>query len=133
MTRRVPTQVVSVRSLARLLREWPQHGADGLPTLVLIGDSFPDAAAAPQVAVSAGPMELDDGGSQHLVLFPQQREIPRGSDDETADALDLALAALTYRLTTPMALFDPHYENELAVRAVSAIESIKRLERGLSL
>lgn len=124
---------ISVRALARVLREWPQRGADGNPTLVLLGDAFPDAAAPPQPAASASAMELDHGGSQHLVLYPPQREIPRGADAETADALDLALAALAYQMTTPMALYDPYHANELALRAVTAIDAIKRLERGLFL
>lgn len=124
-------QAISVRALARLISEWPQHGADGSPTLVLLGDAFPDAAAPPKVAVSAAAMELDDGGSQHLVLYPQQREIPAGSVGDKADALDLAMAALCYQLTTPMTLYDPEKANDLAVRAVTAISAIKRFERAL--
>lgn len=126
-------RAVSVRALARVLQEWPHSGADGNPTLVLLGDAFPDATTPPQPVVSAGAIELDDGGSQHIVLFPPPQEIPRGADGETADALDLALAALAYQLTTPMAVYDPYRANELAIRAVTAIDTIKRLERRLFL
>jgi hypothetical protein len=124
---------ITVAALAQLLSQWPHHGANGRPTTVLLGDRFPDAAAGPLPAVTAGAMELDDGGHQHLVLFPQQRQIPAGSTADHANALDLALAALAYQLTTPLDSYDPCRASELAVRAVTAIETIKRLEQRLSL
>lgn len=134
MTQSAHFQAISVRALSRLVAEWPQRGADGAPTLVLLGDAYPDAASPPTLAVSAAAMELDDGGSQHLVLYPEQREIPQPATiGDHADALDLALAALSYSLTTPMALYDPEKASALAVRAVTAISAVKRFERGLFL
>ena len=124
---------ITVASLADLLSQWPRHGATGAPTTVLLGDRFPDAAIGPLPAVAAGAIELDDGGHQHLVLFPEAVPVPSGSAADHADALDLAMAALAYQLTTPLHLYDPYRANELAVRAVAAIETIKRLERRLSL
>ena len=124
---------ITVASLADLLSRWPHHGATGAPTTVLLGDRFPDAALGPLPAVSAGAIELDDGGHQHLVLFPEAVPVPTGSAAANADALDLAMAALSYHLTTPLHLYDPYRANELAARAVAAIDTIKRLERRLSL
>jgi len=124
---------VTVAALASLLGEWPHHGASGQPTTVLLGDRFPDATTGPVPAVAAGAMELDDGGHQHLVLFPPQRQIPAGSTADHADALDLAAAALSYHLTTPIHAYEPEKAMELAARAVAAIDTIKRLERRLSL
>ena len=124
---------ITVASLADLLSQWPHHGATGAPTTVLLGDRFPDAALGPLPAVSAGAIELDDGGHQHLVLFPEAVPVPTGSAAVNADALDLAVAALSYQLTTPLGLYDPYRANELAARAVAAIDTIKRLERRLSL
>lgn len=124
---------ITVASLADLLSQWPHHGATGAPTTVLLGDRFPDAALGPLPAVSAGAIELDDGGHQHLALFPEAVPVPSGSAAGHADALDLALAALAYQLTTPLRLYDPYRANELAARAVAAIDTIKRLERRLSL
>lgn len=124
---------ITVASLAQLLSQWPHHGASGQPTTVLLGDRFPDAAAGPLPAVAAGAVELDDGGRQHLVLFPEAVPVPAGSAADHADALDLALAALSYQLTTPLDRYDPYRASELAVRAVTAIETIKRLERRFSL
>jgi hypothetical protein len=124
---------ITVASLADLLSQWPRHGATGAPTTVLLGDRFPDAAIGPLPAVAAGAIELDDGGHQHLVLFPPQRQIPAGSTADHADALDLAAAALSYHLTTPIHAYEPEKAMELAARAVTAIDTIKRLERRLSL
>jgi hypothetical protein len=127
------TPAITVANLAQLLCQWPHHGANGQPTTVLLGDRFPDAAAGPLPAIAAGAVELDDGGRQHLVLFPEQHQVPAGSAADHADALDLALAALNYQLTTPLDRYDPCRASELMVRAVTAIETIKRLERRLSL
>jgi hypothetical protein len=127
------TAPITVAALADLLSLWPRHGANGAPTTVLLGDRFPDAAAAPLPAITAGAVELDDGGHQHLVLFPAVAPVPTGSAADHADALDLAMAALSYQLTTPLESYDPYRASELAVRAVTAIDAIKRLERRLSL
>jgi len=124
---------ITVAALADLLSQWPRLGATGAPTTVLLGDRFPDAAAGPMPAIAAGPAELDDGGRQHLVLFPEVVPVPPGSAAEHADALDLAMAALSYQLTTSLERYDPCRACDLAVRAVTAIEAIKRLERRLSL
>ena len=124
---------ITVASLADLLSRWPHHGATGAPTTVLLGDRFPDAALGPLPAVSAGAIELDDGGHQHLVLFPEAVPVPTGSAAVNADPLDLAMAALAYQLTTPLHRYDPYKASELAARAVAAIEATKRLERRLSL
>ncbi len=124
---------ITVTALAQLLSEWPHHGANGQPTGVLLGDRFPDAATRPLPAITAGAWGMDDGGHLHLCLFPEAVPVPPGSASADADALDLALAALSYQLTTPLERYDPYRANELTVRAVTAIEAIKRLERRLSL
>lgn len=129
----MPHPPITVAALAQLTSEWPHHGANGQPTGVLLGDRFPDAATRPLPAITAGAWEMDDGGHLHLCLFPEAVPVPPGSASADADALDLALAALSYQLTTPLERYDPYRANELAVQAVTAIETIKRLERRLSL
>jgi hypothetical protein len=125
--------LITVAALAQLLSEWPHHGANGQSTGVLLGDRFPDAATRPLPAITAGAWEMDDGGYLHLALFPEAVPMPTGSASGDADALGLALAALNYWLTTPLESYDPYRANELAVRAVTTIEAIKRLERRHSL
>jgi hypothetical protein len=124
---------ITVAAMAQLLSDWPHHGASGQPTGVLLGDRFPDAVTRPLPAITAGALEMDDGGHLHLVLFPEAVPMPTGCASGDADALDLALAALNYWLTTPLESYDPCRANELAVRAVTTIQAIKRLERRHSL
>lgn len=127
------TDHVTVAALADLLQQWPRRGASGEPTVVLLGDRFPDLAARPVPATTAGALEHDDGGRLDLCLFPASAVLPAGSCGEHADALDLAAAALRYSFGTPVHEYDHDKASELALRAVAAIERIKRLKRSLTL
>lgn len=112
-----------VTSLAALLRHWPRRGASGEPCLVLIADRY-SGMAVPAVAAAA--LEDDDGGGQHLVIYPQDLPPDLGSSEPNATAIDLALAALQYRMSTPLDQADPQIDNYLMVRAVDALEDLKR-------
>lgn len=119
-------QLIGIASLARLLRHWPRRGASGQPCLVLIADRY-SGLAVPAVAAAA--LETDDGGGQHLVIHPEQGAIDPGSQDPNATAIDLALAALQYRMATPLDKADPQIENTLTVRAVDALIALKKAIR----
>ncbi|MBU6250952.1 MAG: hypothetical protein KGO47_07300 [Cyanobacteria bacterium REEB417] len=123
---------VTVAALADLLNQWPRRGADGKPTRVLIGDRFPDLAAPPVPAATASCLELDDGGRLDLCLFPREQPLPAGvTGGDKADALGLAAEALRYSFLTPVADYDHEKASELALRAITAIDTIQRLERSL--
>lgn len=124
---------VTVAALADLLQQWPRRGASGEATVVLLGDRFPDLAARPLPAATAGALERDDGGRLDLCLFPAAHALPSGSSGEHADALDLAAAALRYSFATPVHEYDHDKASELALRAVAAIERIRRLKRTFAL
>ena len=112
---------VAVADLASLLQQWPHRGADDKPTRVLIGNSFHEIPVRPLPLVAAGPVESDDGGHQNLILYPAARELPEGSTDTNATALDLALACIRYRQTVPPEIYNPETDMALALRAVEAI------------
>lgn len=117
----------TVAALAELLRQWPLKGATGEPTTVLIGGPYPDILTPPQQIVAAGPIESDRGGFQNLVLYPPQLELPRGYCGPNATALDLAMAYIHYRQTTPLDVYDGNHEAALALRAVEAIRRLQAL------
>lgn len=133
MTSSIGSGAITVQSLALFLDQWPHRGADGLPTLVLLGSPHAALGAAPEPATSAGALEIDDGGRQNLILHPEPATLPTFTSLDMANALDLALAALTYSAATPIDRFDPYRAAELSIRAVTAIQSIQRLERRFSL
>jgi hypothetical protein len=124
---------ITVAALAMLLQEWPRRGSSGEPTVVLLGDRFPDLAARPLPAATAGALQRDDGGRLDLCLFPATTQLPAGSTGDDAAALDLAAAALRYSFATPVHEYDHDKASELALRAVAAIERIKQLKRSLTL
>jgi len=132
MTSSIGSNVITVASLAMLLDQWPRRGADGLQTVVLLGSPHSALGAVPQPAMTAGALEIDDGGRQNLVLHPAA-SLPGVTALNRLDVLDLALQALTYGASTPIDEFDPYLAAELASRAVTAIESVQRLERDLAL
>ena len=119
-------QPITVRSLAKLLRRWPRTGAQGLPSLVMIADRY---RGTPVPAEGACAIESDDGGRMHLVLQPYVVGYDPGSGAPNATAIDLALAALQYRLTTPFESLDPSEEQALTVRAVDALLELKNALR----
>jgi hypothetical protein len=131
MSKQTRSHAVTVAALARLLQEWPRRGADGSPTVVLLGDRFPDLAAHPVPAATASSLEGDRGGRLDLCLFPREQPLPAGMTGSRADALDLAAEALRYSFSTPVAEYDHERASDLALRAVTAIDTIRRLERSL--
>lgn len=117
------SQAITISSLARFLRTWPRRGAAGQPSLLLIADRYSGAAVP---AIGARALETDDGGGQHLVIHPYQLPPDLGSQDPNATAIDLALAALQYRMSTPLDQADPQIENHLTIRAVDALLALKK-------
>lgn len=121
--------MTAVVTLARLLRDWPVCGADGEPTRVLIGSPYPDLCSPPAEITGARALTVDDGGHCHLILQPQQLELPGGNLGPDATAVELALAALRYHHGTPMEIFDPATAAELSRRAIEALTKCKALSR----
>ena len=119
-------QTITIAALANLLRRWPRRGAGNQPCLLLIADRY-SGLAVPAVAAAA--LESDDGGGHHLVIHPEQGALDPGSHDPNATAIDLALAALQYRMNTPLDQADPQIENHLLIRAVDALIELKKAMR----
>lgn len=125
MTSIAPTGL-TVAVLHGLLKEWPSIDPEGRPTAVYLADRFPDLSHGPRQAVSIGMLE-----EHGLVLFPEQQDLPKPQAGTKADALDLCLEAIQYQLLTPFLDYDPDRANALFVRAVTAIETIRHLHKGL--
>lgn len=128
MTSSAPTAGLTVAVFRGLLEEWPRIDPEGRPTAVYLADRFPDLSHGPRPAVSIGMLE-----EHGLVLFPEQQDLPKPQAGTKADALDLCLEAIQYQLFTPFLDYDPDKANALFVRAVTAIETIRHLEKGLGI
>lgn len=117
----------TVANLAHLLSEWPRCGATGQPTRVLVASPYPDLCSPPAEIIGARAVEVDNGGTCHLVLQPRQLELPSGCHGPNATAIDLALTALQYAHGTPMEIYDPAVASELVRRAIEALTNCKAL------
>lgn len=126
MTDHDEKHAITVRNLLHLLSMWPATGADGLPSLVLIADRYSGATVP---ATAAAGLDSDDGGRMHLVIRPYLVGYDPGSVLPDSTPVDLALAALQYRLNTPVEAADPEVEHHLTIRAVDALVELKKAMR----
>lgn len=112
---------VTANELANALAEdWVDPSSQ-----IYLGASYPEL----QSPVAALWIGINDS-SNNLVLLPEQKEIPQS---QGTTALDLAIQALNYTLTTPMLKYDPEQQEQLMLRAVKACEAARRFARGFAL
>lgn len=120
--------IITVPTLREILNSWPDHGS-GSPSLVMLGSTHSDLGEAPLPAVAAAPLSLDGSAEDHLMVFPAKTCIELKGEDDDADVLDIALAALTYAPSVSIDSYDPFVENALRIRAVNAIMAAQSIKR----
>lgn len=116
------TTPLTVAELAAAIAEWPDQSA----ATVWVTGAYPELSQP----VQAHYIGVNDH-HHNLVLVPEIKELPEPAG--SSSALDLALEAMRYQLLTPFLQYDPDVANSLFLRAVTAIESVQKLQAGLGL